>query len=82
MALLVPNWNEVLKVGWKRNLLIKNPILEAFALAGLAFPNVPHNWEFFVFVGNDGNSSVGCENQEFPSWDCILWLGQDFGHIA
>jgi hypothetical protein len=37
--LLAPNWNEVLKVGWERNLLIKNLILEAFALARLAFPN-------------------------------------------
>jgi hypothetical protein len=80
--LLTPNWNEVLKVGWERNLLIRNPILEAFALVGLAFPNVPHNWDFFDFVGNDGKFFVRYENQEFPSWDCILCLGQDFRHIA
>jgi len=72
----------VLKVGWERNLLIKNLILEAFALARLAFPNAPHNWECFDFVGNDGKFFVGCENQGFPSWDYILWLGQDFGQIA
>jgi hypothetical protein len=72
--LFTPNWNEVLKVGWERNLIIKNLMLEAFVLAGL-IPNIPHNWEFFKFVGNDGKSFVGCENQEFPSWDCLLWLG-------
>jgi hypothetical protein len=70
----------VLKVGWERDLLIKNPTPEA--LAGLAFPNVPHTWEFFDFVGNDGKSFAICENQKFPPWDCLLWLGQDFGHIT
>jgi hypothetical protein len=73
--LLTPNWNEVLKVGWERNLFIKIPILEAFDLTGLAFLNVPHKWNFFYFVENDGKFFAGCENQEFPSWDCLLWLG-------
>jgi hypothetical protein len=74
-ASFAPNWNEVLKVGWERDLLIENPTPKELALVGLAFPNVPHTWEFFDFVGNDRKSFAGCENQEFPPWDYLLWLG-------
>jgi hypothetical protein len=42
----VPNWNEILKVGWERNLLIKKPTPKEMALTILVFPNVPFNWEF------------------------------------
>jgi hypothetical protein len=52
------------------------------AFARLVFPNVPFNWEFYEFVGNDDKSFVGCKNQKFLSWDCLLWLGWDFGHIV
>jgi hypothetical protein len=40
-------------------------MLEELALVRLAFLNILDNWEFFDFVGNDGKSFVGSENQEF-----------------
>jgi hypothetical protein len=57
-------------------------MLTELALVGLAFLNISHNWEFFDFVGNDGKSFVGSENQKFLSWYCLLWLSWDFWHSA
>jgi len=74
----------MLKVGWEKDFLIEKLTLEELALARLTFPNIVPCiiGIFFILVKNDGESFVGCENQEFPSWDCFLWLGWDFGHIV
>jgi len=45
---------------------------EELASAGLAFPKISHNWEFFDFVEDDGKSFVGSENQIFLSWYCLF----------
>jgi hypothetical protein len=52
----------MLKVGWERNILIKKPTPKKMALTRLIFPNVPFNWEFYEFVGNDDKSFVGSKN--------------------
>jgi hypothetical protein len=80
---LAPNWNEMLKVGWEKNILIEKLTLEELALARLTFPNIVSCiiGIFFNLVRNDGKSFVCCENRMFPSWDCFLWLGWDFGYI-
>jgi hypothetical protein len=47
-ALLAPNWNEMLKVGWEKDFLIEKLTLEELALARLTFPQYcsMHNWDF------------------------------------
>jgi len=62
--------------------LIEKLTLKELALARLTFPNIILCiiGNFKNLVRNDGKSFVGCENREFSSWDCLLWLGWDFWH--
>jgi hypothetical protein len=57
------NWNEVLiKKGWEQDLVIEKPSTVELTLAcwHWHFPNIPCNWEFLDFVGNDKQSFIGC----------------------
>ncbi len=63
---LSQNWNEVLREGWEQNLVIEKPSNVELALAGISFLNIPCDWEFSNFVGNDKRSFMGCEKQKYP----------------
>jgi hypothetical protein len=36
-----------------------------FTLARISFLNIPCNWEFLDFVGNDKRFFMGCEKQKY-----------------
>jgi hypothetical protein len=62
---LSQNWNEVLiKEGWEKYLVIEKPFIVelAFACWHWHLPNIPCNWEFSDFAGNDKQSFIGCAN--------------------
>jgi hypothetical protein len=59
------NWNEVIREGWEQNLVIEKPSNVEFTLARISFLNIPCNWEFLDFVGNDKRFFMGCEKQKY-----------------